>query len=76
MKAYRVYVKMPGAKRFKPYGGDGLMVSRLIHAPIYETRTELEDLELYEWRDEMQAKHGGRWELRCVKGWDDIGQGH
>ena len=37
MKMWRLYLKLEGQKRFKPYGGDVLQTVNLIHSPLYTT---------------------------------------
>ena len=35
---WRLYLKLTGQKRFKPYGGgDTLQVTKLIHSPLFTT---------------------------------------
>tara|TARA_R100001443_G_scaffold17452_2_gene27926 strand:+ start:898 stop:1125 length:228 start_codon:yes stop_codon:yes gene_type:complete len=36
-KVWRLYLKLKGQKRFKPYGGDVLQVTNLIYSPLFTT---------------------------------------
>ena len=68
MTSYRIYCRLPGKRNASPLGG-GTLVSNLIHADIFEVRTESDAERLLRKLDNLASANPGKWELRKAKGW-------
>ena len=67
-KAYRVYAKLEGQKKFSPLG-DGQQVINLIYANIYTVNNQAKKEEFDAWVNRLNQDNDGIFEARPVDGW-------